>query len=300
MAFATLLMNPFFVLSFVSTLVYVLYSQWRKRITLPDIPWINRDPGLWFSKVRARISTNLHYKDAVQYAYKKVGGDSGPPQRRLLTLFQYSENSESCIISSLSEDIIILPADSVNWIINQPDSTLCSIDVLTTQLQTKYTFSQPHIVHNTTHHDTIKGDLTRQLASLTKPMIEELAISFDHFWGNDTSEWKEVCVFETIMQIVAQTSNRVFVGAPMCTLGGPVFSNPLTRAVQVVTRTSFTTRLDGHRLYHWQRPSFDNSLSLPNQSSAHSSVCLLIGITVATRRFSYLRSCVDRRATQDP
>ena len=136
----------------------------------------------------------------------------------MLIVCKYSGRSESCILPALAEDIIILPAESVNWIINQPDSALCSLDVLTTQLQAKYTFSHPYIVDNTTHHDTIKGDLTRQLASLTKPIMEELAASFDDCWGTDTTKWKEVCVFETIMRVVARTSNRVFVGSPMCTL----------------------------------------------------------------------------------
>ena len=116
----------------------------------------------------------------------------------------------------MSEDIILLPADSVNWIINQPDSMLCSIDVLKAQLQAQHTFSLPHIVDNTTHHETIKGDLTRQLASLTVPIIDEITESFNESWGTDTVNWKEVCVFETLMRIIARTSNRVFVGAPMC------------------------------------------------------------------------------------
>ena len=117
---------------------------------------------------------------------------------------------------SLSDDVIVLPAESVNWIINQPDSNLCSIDVLATQLQVKHTFSLPHIVENTTHHETITRDLTRQLSSLTLPILDEVKVSFDDGWGTSTTEWKEVCVFETIMRVVAQTSNRVFVGSPMC------------------------------------------------------------------------------------
>jgi hypothetical protein len=73
MVFTVLLTNPYLLLPFILTLISAVYSKRRKRVTLPDLPWINRDPDLWFSKLRARIWTTLKYKDAIQYAYEKVG-----------------------------------------------------------------------------------------------------------------------------------------------------------------------------------------------------------------------------------
>lgn len=84
------------------------------------------------------------------------------------------------------------------------------------QLQTQYTFVHSWIVQNPVHHDVIKAELTRQIGSLTKEIMDEIMVSFDELWGTDIDEWKEVCVFDTVMQIVARSSNRAFVGLPSC------------------------------------------------------------------------------------
>lgn len=74
----------------------------------------------------------------------------------------------------------------------------------------------PYVVQNPVHHETITRDLTRQLGNLTTDIMEELTASFDEIWGTDRAEWREVCPYSTLQQIVARTSNRVFVGLPAC------------------------------------------------------------------------------------
>ena len=69
---ARLLYNPYPVLIVILILVFFVYHQQRKRVKLPDLPWINRDLGQVFSKYRARIWTTLHYKDAIHTAYHQV------------------------------------------------------------------------------------------------------------------------------------------------------------------------------------------------------------------------------------
>jgi hypothetical protein len=72
MAFTTLLSNPYFLLLIGITLITALSSQRRKRVPLPDLPWINRDPNVCFSKLRARFRTTVNQKDAIRYAYHEV------------------------------------------------------------------------------------------------------------------------------------------------------------------------------------------------------------------------------------
>ena len=45
---------------------------------------------------------------------------------------------------------------------------------------------------------------------------DEVGCSLDETWGTDTEEWKEICVFENMMHVIARASNRVFVGLPLC------------------------------------------------------------------------------------
>ena len=51
---------------------------------------------------------------------------------------------------------------------------------------------------------------------MTTDIMDELAHGLDEFWGNDEQNWKDVGVFESMRKIIARTSNRVFVGLPLC------------------------------------------------------------------------------------
>ena len=117
----------------------------------------------------------------------------------------------------------------MDWIIEQPDSVISSIDVLKTSLQIDNTFPLPQIVHHPTHHDTIRTDLTRQLSNLTEDLVDEVEAAVAEGWGRDAGSWNEICVFETVMQMVARVSNRVFVGKPLCKSKHPAFVSSLIR-----------------------------------------------------------------------
>ena len=110
----------------------------------------------------------------------------------------------------------MLPITSAQWLIDQPDHVLSVLDVHKKLLATEYTFWNPEIVRNPTHEHIVRTDLTRQLGSLTTEIMAELEAGFDETWGFDTENWKRIGVFDNMMRIVARTSNRIFVGLPLC------------------------------------------------------------------------------------
>ena len=114
--------------------------------------------------------------------------------------------------------MILLPASSTEWIINQPDSSLNVLASHIDALQSDYTFADPIVVRQPYHEHVVRTDLTRQLGALTMDIMDELASSFDETWGFDTREWKEIGVFENMMRIIARASNRMIVGLPLCKL----------------------------------------------------------------------------------
>jgi hypothetical protein len=89
------------------------------------------------------------------------------------------------------------------------------VEVARYQLQFDHTFLLPYIVDNPTHHDTIRMDLTRQLGYLTSDLLDELGTAFDELWGT-SGEWHDIPVYDTLIRTVARTSNRVFLGKPLC------------------------------------------------------------------------------------
>ncbi len=143
---------------------------------------------------------------------------------------------------TLSGAHILLPASSIEWIIQQQDSILSVDETHRESLQTDFTFVHPFVVANPLHHETVKNELTRQLGALTTDIMDELSSAFDDIWGTDTQQWRDVCIFEAVMQIVARTSNRVFVGPSLCR-DGPLlqhakgFATAIALAAAVLAQT---------------------------------------------------------------
>ncbi|EXJ73202.1 uncharacterized protein A1O5_02962 [Cladophialophora psammophila CBS 110553] len=177
----------------------LLYHRRQPKPSLPDLPWLNTKEGEWFTTLRARFRSTVNYKQSIHQAYDL-----------------YSKKNQSCIIGKLNGDEIVLPVSSINWIINQPESVLSADEPHKDVLQTDYTFVHPVVVDKPLHHETIRSELTRQLGALTMDIMDELGSAFDDIWGTNTTEWREICPFETLKLIIARTSNRVFVGLPLC------------------------------------------------------------------------------------
>ena len=62
----------------------------------------------------------------------------------------------------------------------------------------------------------IKRDLSRSIGTLNNEIVEELDVFYNQFLGSDTSEWKEVRVWDCMIKSVVRSANRVFVGPDLC------------------------------------------------------------------------------------
>ncbi|KAI2479959.1 cytochrome P450 monooxygenase [Pyrenophora tritici-repentis] len=61
----------------------------------------------------------------------------------------------------------------------------------------------------------VQDQLTKYLNVLTKPLSEEATHALDVIFGQD-AEWKETVIAESILQLIARLSTRVFLGDTMC------------------------------------------------------------------------------------
>lgn len=102
------------------------------------------------------------------------------------------------------------------WLLSQPDHILNAKEAQKETLQADYTVLNKKIVIDPTHEEVIRRDLTRQLSSMITEIMEELGNGFDQYFGLDTENWKEIGVYQNMINIVARTSNRVLVGLPLC------------------------------------------------------------------------------------
>lgn len=110
----------------------------------------------------------------------------------------------------------MLPPSKVNWLVDQPEDVMSVRKLLSDVFQLDYTLMSPEVVRTSIQTELIKRDLTRQVGPLMSELSDEVERSFDDIWGLETNRWREVCIYETMQKIIARSSYRAFVGAPIC------------------------------------------------------------------------------------
>ncbi|KAJ6557712.1 cytochrome P450 [Mycena capillaripes] len=96
-----------------------------------------------------------------------------------------------------------------------PEHILSFNEAAADSLQSDWTMG-PQITKNPYHVSAVRGQLTRNLGLCFPQVRDEIIHSFDHVLGLDDKEWKLIKVLPTTMQVIARTTNRLFVGLPLC------------------------------------------------------------------------------------
>ncbi|KAI0050551.1 cytochrome P450 [Auriscalpium vulgare] len=96
-----------------------------------------------------------------------------------------------------------------------PDNVLSFDAAVAQTLQVDYTFG-PEIRHDPYHILIIRSQLTRGLSGILADVREEIVTAFDDLIPAKNTWVKVNDVQDTLRKIVCRTSNRVFVGAPLC------------------------------------------------------------------------------------
>ncbi|KAJ6612093.1 cytochrome P450 [Mycena sp. CBHHK59/15] len=96
-----------------------------------------------------------------------------------------------------------------------PENVLSFYHGVADDLQVDYTMG-PEISANPYHAHTIRTSLTRNLGRCFPEVRDEIVCSFDDVLALNGADWKMITVLPEIMKVVARTSNRLFVGLPLC------------------------------------------------------------------------------------
>ncbi|KAH9042739.1 cytochrome P450 [Lactarius pseudohatsudake] len=181
-----------------SVFVAVLFASWYRRDPLLDaIPTVGfSDPILsYFSALRFILDGPLRLK----YGYEKVKTGRGlfktATLRRWLVLASSPELIED--LRKASDDVLSINASAIEFL--QADYTLDLLDM-----------------NSDYHADVIRAKLTRNIAATFKDVRDELLRSLDASIPVHGDDWVKVPVVETMQQVVSATTNRVFVGPPLC------------------------------------------------------------------------------------
>jgi len=111
---------------------------------------------------------------------------------------------------------VVLPLSQARWLVEQPEHVLSQTEVNRQFLEADHTFLHANIVREPVHPEVIRRELTHKLGSFADGIVDELERCLAESWGVDPDEWREVKVYDTMLDLVSRLSTRVFVGEPLC------------------------------------------------------------------------------------
>uniref|UniRef100_A0A0W0EXB6 Cytochrome p450 n=2 Tax=Moniliophthora roreri TaxID=221103 RepID=A0A0W0EXB6_MONRR len=110
---------------------------------------------------------------------------------------------------------VIIPPSMTNWLAHQPSHILNAKDCTFESQQFAWTLQHPEIQHNDLMDLMIKRDLAKSVGQLNDQIVDEINAVMDELFGNDTEEWKEFGIWDSMIKVVARSANRVF-AADLC------------------------------------------------------------------------------------
>ncbi|KAG9310086.1 cytochrome P450 [Chiua virens] len=192
--------NGLRVLSFVPVVASIVAApivipRLFKSSNLDAIPTIGSNS--WFGSWLAGYKFYVNAIDLIQEGYEKY-------------------NRAPFKITDISHWIVVLSSrQHVEEIRKAPDDVLSLREAKNDEVKLEYTMGS-ELFHNPYHIEVVRAQLTRSINTRHPEIIDEISAAFEESLGLKDNEWKGVPAINTIQQVVCRTSNRMFVGLPLC------------------------------------------------------------------------------------
>ncbi|XXH01654.1 hypothetical protein Hte_008014 [Hypoxylon texense] len=175
---------------------YFLY-QFYSAPKLPDLPIVNAKPGEWFPLQRAKWRNTMNMRIATEIAYNH-------------------HRNRACVLPIAgAQNFIHLPREDLQWLVDRPATEVDILEQIIDFLQLDYTITDPKLAHFPAHISIASGALTRETGNLVPDLLDEIEFGIRSHWGIE-DEYRSVCVYDSMRRIVGQTTNRAFIGLPLC------------------------------------------------------------------------------------
>ncbi|KAJ6784660.1 hypothetical protein PWT90_03223 [Aphanocladium album] len=157
----------------------------------------------------------LNPKGAFEFTDRRVKASFRKDASKLLRGWFAKNPSKPVVIYGDMGPVTVLPPTMANEIRN--DSRLGFIEVTQEAFHSHLHGFEPFTFGQSEHliQSIVRKDLTKQLAKVTAPLAEETSLGLSDLLS-DSTEWHDANVRETILQLVARISSRVFLGDELC------------------------------------------------------------------------------------
>ncbi|KAJ7240650.1 cytochrome P450 [Mycena haematopus] len=112
-------------------------------------------------------------------------------------------------------DYLANGADRISEVAAAREDVLSIAHGVEETLQVSYMMGS-EIRDNPYHHHTVQTTLTRNLARCIPQVKDEIVCAFDDVLPLKDGDWSSFAVLPSAMRVVARTTNRLFVGLPLC------------------------------------------------------------------------------------
>ncbi|KAG8219264.1 cytochrome P450 [Butyriboletus roseoflavus] len=176
-----------------TALIFVV--KWSQSSKLDRIPTVGLSS--WLGSWLAGFKYQTNAPDILQEGYEKH--NSAP--------FKMAELHRWTVILSSREHVEELR--------RTPEDTLSFTEAKKEAMQGEHTLG-PEIYYNPYHIPIMISQLTRNIGALYPEIRDEITMAFDDVLDLTGNEWKSVLALRSMQKVVCRTSNRIFVGLPLC------------------------------------------------------------------------------------
>ncbi|KAF9225200.1 cytochrome P450 [Gyrodon lividus] len=172
-----------------------IIAKLYKRPNLDAIPTVGSSTwlGSWWAGIR--FMTNA--AEVIQEGYKKHKASPF----KIARLYRWA--------------VVVSGRELLEAVCKSPEDELSFVEATNDTLKVKYMMGQ-QIDANPYHVRIIRSQLTRNLGILSPDIRDEIVTAFEEILDLRGNEWKSVPALQTIQNVVCRTSNRIFVGLPLC------------------------------------------------------------------------------------
>ena len=110
---------------------------------------------------------------------------------------------------------VMVPPEHIKWLSEVPE-TILSAHALIDSVGIRYLVPTMDINAQRYIMDVVRTEMTRNLGKLQPDIFSSLKGSVDSLLGTDQENWRHIRLYKTMQEILFKSSNRVFVGLPLC------------------------------------------------------------------------------------
>lgn len=111
---------------------------------------------------------------------------------------------------------VMVPPEYTKWVTDQPDNILAGHKPLRDIVAMPYLIPNMDIKHDAYIMDVIRKEVTRNLSMIQPDIIQDMRGRIDGLFGTDTESLRDISLYTIVEDILFKSSNRMFVGEPLC------------------------------------------------------------------------------------